>query len=442
MSVRYWNKEIETMPMEDLRLLRDKKIQHIVKLCYEKVPFYREHMEKSKLKPDDIKTYDDLQKIPIWGKPELRKGQAQKPPYGPFISEGTIIAEVAGSTGTTGKPTYQIWSHEDMDRAVDILARDCVMAGVKPGDVAYQCYPMGFARGYHWGLLACRACEKIGAGFVAAGIGIDINDRIDFIIETKPNCYIGPVRLALTYGKLLQDKGVESPFEKLTVAGDLGPIEVPKMRERFKAVHPKGEVFTLYAGTETSTVSVFECTEHVGHHVWFDSLALELVDPSTGERVSPEERGEAIINNLILEGMPVVRYSMGDILDSYDDNPEVCGCGRTHGRLRGGMAGRTKDIVNVAGVEILPKDVENAVLSIKELSGNYQYVVVTGKEVEALRIKAELIAGVEPSSELEKRISNELEKSLGVPVIVKLAKHGEIPPPLFKMERIIDLEKF
>nr|MDO8078057.1 hypothetical protein [Candidatus Freyarchaeota archaeon] len=276
----------------------------------------------------------------------------------------------------------------------------------------------------------------------AAGIGIDIQDRIDFIAEVKPNCYIGPVRLALTYGKLLMDKGVESPFELLILAGDLGPIEVPRMRERFRAVHPRGDVYTLYAGTETSSVSVFECGEHVGHHVWFDSLALELVDPRTGERVSPEERGEAIVNNLILEAMPVVRYSMGDILDSYDDDPEVCGCGRTHGRLWGGMAGRTKDIVNVAGREILPKDVENAVLSIGELTGNYQYVVVTGKEVEALRIKAELVEGVEPSDELEKKIAGELEKVLGVPVIAKLAKHGEIPPPLFKTERIIDLEKF
>jgi phenylacetate-CoA ligase len=430
------------MPMAELHRLRDKKIQKIVKLCYNKVPFYKEYMDMAKVKPGDIKTYDDLQKIPVWSKPELRKGQAEQPPYGPFISEGTIITEVAGSTGTTGKPTYQIWSRDDMEKAADILARDCTMAGLKPGDIVYQCYPMGFARGYHWGLLACRACEMVGAGFVAAGVGPDIPDRIGFIAEAKPNCYIGPVRLALTYGNLLRDKGMESPFELLTIAGDLGPIEVPKMRERFKDAHPKGEVFSLYAGTETSTVSIFECNEHVGQHVWYDSLALELVDPKTRERVSPEERGEAIINNLVLEGMPVVRYSMADILDSYDDNPEVCGCGRTHGRLWGGMAGRTKDIVSVAGTELLPKDVENAVLSINELSGNYQYVVITGKEVEALRIKAELVKGVEPTKELEKKISDELGKALGVPVMTKLAKYGEIPPPLFKMERIIDLAKF
>ncbi len=442
MSIRYWNKEIETMPIDELHRLQNKKINHIVKICYEKVPFYKEYMDKAKVKPDDIKTYDDLQKIPTWSKPELRKGQAEKPPYGPFISEGTIIAEVAGSTGTTGKPTFQIWNHGDLERAIDMTARCWIMAGVKPGDIAYQCYPMGFARGYHWGLVACRATEKVGAGFVAAGIGIDIPERIGFIAETKPNIYMGPVRLGLTYGKLLKDQGVDSPFELVMMAGDLGPIEVPKLREKFKAAHPNCQTYTLWGATETGGVSVFECTKHLGYHVWLDSIALELVDPVTRERVSPNERGEAIVNNLISEGMPIVRYSMDDILESYDHNPEVCACGRTHGVLRGGMAGRTQDIINVTGVKILPKDVENAVMAINELSGNYQYVVITGEEIEAIRIKAELIDGIEPSNELQKRISKELEKELGVPVILKLVGSGVIPPPLFKMERIIDLEKF
>jgi len=441
--VRFWNKEIETMPIEELHKLRNKKIQSIVRLAYEKTKFYREMFDRVGLKPDDVKGYDDLKKIPIWGKEELRKGQSEEPPYGPILNRDVVLAEVAGSTGTTGRPTYHAWSHKDMEKAIDILARDYFAIGVKEGDLVYQCYPMGFARGYHWGLLACRAAEKIGAGFVAAGIGPDLPDRISFINEIKPNVYVGPVRLSLTFGKLLKEKGVESPFEILLIAGDLGPLEVPKMWKVFKDVHPKGDVFCLYAGTETSTVSVIECTEHQGCHVWLDTLALELVDPETRERVASNERGEAVITNLILEAQPMIRYGgMGDILDSYDDSPETCGCGRTHGKLYGGMAGRTKDILKIAGKRIMPKDVENVIFGIEDLTGNYQYVVVAEGEVESLKIKAEAGKDVKVTDELKERIKKEIETSLGVPVELKLAKFGEIPPPIFKMERIIPPEKY
>lgn len=436
---KYYNRRIETLPRNELDELKNKNLRIIINWAYQYSKFYHRKFDESGVRPDEIKTFDDLPKIPVIRKEDLRQDQVEFPPYGSMAAEGLLpyVTSVYTTSGTTGKPTIHPWTDEEYDLLVEWCARHVWATGLRPGYVFFNLIPAG--RLYIYGVAFYDAAKRCGAKTLQVGSEsflADVEGSVKFISEFEDNyvTMITPI-LLIRIGETLKNMRVESPYVALQCAGM--PL-TPRIKEKLQELHPKvgDNVFNVAGNVEG--FSTCECVAHSGRHFWEDVAMVEVVDPKTGERVAEGERGELVLTQLYTLTLPLIRYSLGDIVENTITY-EQCECGRTHGRFLEVLPGRLKDIVTVRGKQYLPFDVESVVAKIPDITLLYQ-LIIEADVMDTLKVRVETRRKL-PDREYETMVKSTLEKELGVPVEVALIPPGTVPIIGYKAKNVLDFRK-
>lgn len=438
MEREFWNPEIEKMKREDLEKLQFKKLKWQIERCYKYSEFYREKFRENGVTPDDIKSLDDISKLPIVTKKELREEQSKYPPVGRYaIAPKSEWKELHPSTGTTGIPVNTIWSYRDAEIIADHTARLMYGFGVTKDDIVQNAFSYGL-----WvaGIAVHYACEKIGSFVIP--IGATSSDRqIYFMQNAKSTVLLATPSFGLYIAEKLKEKKIDP--EKLSLkigafGGEAG-TENPATRKRLE--DGLGiDAYDFYGLAEIGPTFAAECKEKAGLHFVEDHYLIEVVDPETLEPLSEGEKGVLVITHLSREATPMIRYWTNDIVRlEY----EKCGCGRTHIRAIGGILGRADDMIVYKGENIYPSQIEEVVRSFSELSNEYKIYVTKDKStgiVKNVKVAVELESEKFNANEVRAKVSSALRDALMVRVDVEVLPPNSLERTEFKAKRVVFLE--
>jgi len=404
---RFWNPEIQTLPRAELEALQLKRLQEAAGIAYDRAPFFRRRFDATGIRPDDIVSLDSLRQVPPFSKADLRADEAAHPPVGQYRASGLRGAvRLATSTGTTGRPTYVLFTGHDIGVENELGARNFWRLGYRPGDVVVNAHP-----GYLNGGQANVGGVMEHLGCLSISIGPPEDD--DRIIDTLQRLD----GLAIDHWQLMPAAAVRilQAARRRGWTGVLPPIQ---------DATPLLQLDLISAGMECVGFLGSTCRPGLGTgaHVAEDHALIEALDPGTGQPVPDGERGYLVCTSLGRDN-PMIRYNLEDVV-RIDRSP--CDCGETH--LRAWWDGRGKDVVRVAGRAILPLDVW------RHLSFDAQYVLLRRPhEMDRLEIRLE---GT-PADDLAARI----EAGTGVPVHVTQIPAGSLARSSYKFERVIDLDR-
>lgn len=429
----YWQKEIETMKRPELEALQLERLKCIVNYCYERVPFYRNRFDEIGLKPGDIRSFRDVEKIPFTTKDDIRDNY----PFGLFAVPQKQIVRMHASSGTTGKPTVVGYTRNDLETWSDLVARLCVAAGANDEDIAQISFGYGLftgALGLHYGL------EKIGASVVPASSG-NTEKQVMLIKDFGATLLIATPSYALHIGEVARDMGYTPDDLKLRLGlfGSEGCTE--EMRD---AVEESLGIFATdnYGMSELMGPGVSgDCEFRTGMHIAEDHFYPEIIDRNTLKPLGEGEIGELAITTLTKEGFPLLRYRTKDIT-KINYTPD-CPCGRTGARMAKIM-GRSDDMFKIKGVNVFPSQIESVLVTTPHIGPQYQLILTRTGFMDNIEVVVEVVDGslLERYSELEKlenNIRHRLQTVLGLDCKITLKEPRSIERTAGKAKRVIDL---
>ncbi len=444
----YVYNEIETLPREKLRKLQDERLRSMVAYVYERVPFYRDTFGRAGLKPDDIRSVEDLPKLPFTRKQDLKEHY----PFGLLAVPREQTVRIHASSGTTGKATVVCYTRNDLDIFSEVMARSLVTAGARPGMLLHNAYGYGLFTG---GLGVHYGGERLGMTVVPVSGGMT-QRQITLILDFKPEVICCTPSYAQTLGEEFKKLGV-SPDEISLKYALLG---AEPWTEAIRAdVDEKLGIRStnIYGLSEIIGPGVSqECVEaRNGSHVWEDHFYPEVVDPDSGEPLPDGREGVLVFTHLTREAMPLLRYWTSDI--TYLTH-EPCECGRTHVRM-GPIRGRSDDMLIVRGVNLYPTQVEEVLKGIPDVVPHYQVIVTREGTLDEVEVKVELAETVfqqvsgemltddileanEQLRALRRKIQHELRGNLGLNMKITLMAPGTVPRSEGgKLRRSVDMRK-
>lgn len=353
------NPQMECMSREDMRKLQTERLVATVKRCYEKVPFYKRKMDELGVKPEDIKSIDDVVKLPFTTKHDLR----DEYPYGLQAVPMNEIKRIHASSGTTGKPVVGTYTQADLDMWSECVARVLAVGDIGPGDVVQVSYGYGLFTG---GLGAHDGAGKLGAVQLPTSSG-NSEKQIMLMQDLGTTALCCTPSYALHLAEIIEKNKVDVSKLKLRV-GFFGaePWTWGIRRELEAKLNIKA--IDIYGLTEMCGPGVGgECQYQDGTHIWEDMFLPEIVNPETLEPVAPGEVGELVITSLCKEAMPILRYRTRDLSSL---NYEPCKCGRTAVRL-GKVLGRSDDMLIIRGVNVFPSQIETVLTEFPAFTPQY-----------------------------------------------------------------------
>lgn len=426
-----WNPAVETMPREQLRELQLQRLKETVRRAYEKVPFYREKFKAIGLEPGDIKSLDDLARLPFTFKDDLRNNY----PFGLFAAPLKEIVRIHASSGTTGKPTVVGYTREDIATWAEVVARTLGSVNTTPDDVVQVAYGYGLFTG---GLGLHYGAEKLGATVIPISGG-NTKRQIMLMQDFGTTVLCCTPSYALYIAEVLRESGI--PRESLRLrAGLFGAEPWSENMRREIEEKLKIDAIDIYGLSEIIGPGVAsECLCKNGLHICEDHFIPEIIDPATGKVLPPGEQGELVFTTITKQGFPVIRYRTRDISRLID---EPCPCGRTHIRMAR-VTGRTDDMLIIRGVNVFPTQIESVLLSIGQTEPHYLLVVDREKSLDTLEVWVEVSEAlfrdeVKGLEELERHIHDEIESVLGISVKVKLVEPKTIQRSEGKAKRVWD----
>jgi phenylacetate-CoA ligase len=432
---KYWNQKIETMPAEEIKKHQLQKLREQVKHCYENSSFYRRKFDSIGLKPENIRSLNDLQKIPFTVKSDLRDNY----PFGMVAVKSDEIVEIHASSGTTGNPIIGAYTRGDVDMWQELMARSIYTAGGRRQDVIHIAYGYGLftgGLGFHYG------AQKVGAKIVPASGGMT-QRQIKLMKDLGVTILACTPSFAVYLSETMAQDGVDPRKDLKLRVGMFGAEPwSDKIRERIEK-EMGIQAFDIYGLTELCGPGVsVECEEHKGLHIWEDHFIVETIDPDTGEVLPAGEEGELVFTTLTKTGLPMLRYRTRDI--SKIDT-ETCSCGRTHARMLR-VHGRSDDMLIIRGVNVFPSQIEYAVMCFSELATQYLIVLDRPGALDTFVVKVELSEKASKDSQLDKNaLKNDIQKRIhivtGISADVEIVKPGELPRTEGKAKRVLDLRK-
>lgn len=427
--------ELETLPRDNLVEYQLNLFKKQMAYVYERSPMYRRKFDDAGVRPERVKTLEDVRKVPFTTKEELRRSQEEYPPFGDFLcvppEEGVRVFQ---TTGTTGIPVRSVLSKKDwFVNYYEQFMYFMYGYGITKTDTMFVPFNYGLYLAW-WGLQA--AFEQAGVLIIPGG-GQGSEDRIKNILEWKPTVICGTPTYILFLGELARKMGVD--LSKTTVrivitAGEPG-AQVPSTKRQIESTWG-AKNYDDIGSTEISNFG-FECVAQQGTHVVESMFLAEVVDPETDKPLPSGEAGELILTNLCCESMPLIRWRMGDIV-KFDE--KKCDCGRTFLRLNGGIIGRADDMFQFGGVNIFPSAVENFVRETKEFANEYQIFAPEMGAGKHLRIRVEPAFPALSKEEMDRAVKSFKETfkfRIGVTPDVEVVKTGELPRFEGKARRII-----
>ena len=430
---KYFQPEIETMPVEEIKKIQSEKLVKQVKHVYEHVPYYRDLMDKKGVKPEDIHGIEDLYKLPFIEKSDLRETY----PYGMLAVPLEDCVRIQSTSGTTGKRVIAYYTQNDVDLWEECCARALIAVGADKEDVVQVSYGYGLFTG---GPGLNGGSHKVGCLTLPMSSG-NTDRQIQFMTDLKATVLCCTPSYAAYLGESLHDMGYTADTIPLK-AGIFGaePWTQENRRELEKSLGIKA--YDIYGLTEISGPGVsFECTAQSGMHVNEDHFIAEIINPETGEPLPEGEKGELVFTCLDKEAFPLLRYRTRDICVL---TREACPCGRTFVRMSKPM-GRSDDMMIIRGVNVFPSQIE-AVLINEGCSLNYQIKISRVNNNDTFDIYVELPPeqfddSVKNLTAKEKSLQAALRSMLGIGPAVHLVPPKTIARSEGKAVRIIDERK-
>lgn len=427
-----WNRETECAGRKETEAVQLERLKEVVKRAYERVPFYRSRFDEIGLRPEDINSLKDVEKIPFTNKTDLRDNY----PYDMFAVPMKEIVRIHASSGTTGKPIVVGYTKNDLENWAECVARLIVAAGGNDEDTAqvvfgYGLFTGGF--GLHYGL------EKVGITVVPASSG-NSERQVMLLQDFGATILVGTPSYALYLSELAEEMGVTRGKHRLRLGLFGGEGHTPEMRteieKRLGILATENYGLSEIVGPGVSG----ECWCQCGMHINEDHFLPEIIDPDTGKTLDCGEKGELVLTTLTKEGIPMLRYRTKDItvLD-----PEPCKCGRSSMRMNK-VLGRTDDMLIIRGVNVFPSQIESVLVGMEHIGPHYQLVVSKKGYMDELEVRVELIDGkvLEKFSELEKienTVRHKLKTVLQIDARVRLVEPKSIERSMGKAKRVIDL---
>lgn len=429
----YYQKEIETASRDEIISTQNKKIVRQVQHVYEKVPYYRNLMDQKGIKPEDIKSIEDIHKLPFLTKNDLREAY----PYGLLGTELENCVRIQSTSGTTGKRVVAFYTQADVDLWEECCARAIIAAGGTKADVCQVCYGYGLFTG---GPGLNGGSHKVGCLTLPMSSG-NTDRQIQFMMDLNATILCCTPSYAAYIGETLAEKGYKPEDNKLR-AGIFGAEPwTEEMRHSIeKSLGIKA--YDIYGLTEISGPGVsFECEEQRGMHINEDHFYAEIIDPETGEVLPEGKVGELVFTCLDKEAFPLLRYRTRDLCVL---SREKCSCGRTHVRMSKPM-GRSDDMMIIRGVNVFPSQIETVLLN-EGYAPNYQIEVDRKNNTDTLDIYVEfsneMFSDVVADMQLrEASLEAAMRAMLGIGPKVHLVLPKTIARSEGKAVRVIDKRK-
>lgn len=430
----YFNPEVETLSVEGLKALQLERLQKTVRHCMNS-PFYQKKFQELGITPEDIKTLDDVQKLPFTSKEDLRENY----PFGLACVPLKDCVRLHSSSGTTGNPTVVLHTQKDLDEWANAVARCLWMVGSRPEDVfqnsaGYGMFTAGL--GFQYG------AEKVGMLTVPAAAGNTIR-QIKFIKDFGTSVLHAIPSYASRIYEVMKEEGVDprkdTNLRVLCIGAEPHSEEQRQRIEQNLGV----KAYNSYGISEMMGPGVaFECQEQNGLHIWEDYFIVEIIDPVTLKPVPDGELGELVLTTINREAMPLLRYRTRDLTRIL---PGECACGRHHKRLAR-LQGRSDDMMILKGVNIFPIQIEKILLGFKELSTDYLITLETVDSNDIMTIEVEInqmfTDDYNRLKSLEREITRQLKDEILITPRVKLVPKGSlVVSDEKKAVRVKDLRK-
>lgn len=427
-----WSKE-ETLSRKEIREIQISRLKETVARVYERVAPYRAKMDEIGLKPEHIKTLDDLSKLPFVTKQDMRDNY----PFGLFAVPKKDLVRIHASSGTTGKPTVVGYTANDMKMWTECVSRIACMGGATEKDVAQICFGYGMftgALGLHYGL------ENIGATVVPSSTG-NSEKQIMYMQDFETSLLVATPSYALRLAEVARAMGIDPAKDLKVKIGLLGSeLLTDAMRAEMHKVWGEDMLVTSnYGMSELVGPGVSgECEYLDGLHINEDFFLPEIINPETGEVLPEGEKGELVITCIKKEGIPLIRYRTKDITRL---NYEPCKCGRTLCRMEN-LSGRSDDMLKVRGVNVFPSQIEEVILNMEELGPHYEIIVEREGYSDKLTVRVELATATDSFATLEKianKVRSKLKIVLGLDAKIKLESPNTLQRFEGKAKRVKDL---
>ncbi|WP_312653519.1 phenylacetate--CoA ligase family protein [Aminipila sp.] len=426
-----WNETAECMDVEQRREVQSRRLRDTVARVYQNVEFYRKKMQELGVEPGDIKTIDDIVKLPFTTKKDLRNNY----PFGLCAAPESQFVRLHASSGTTGKPTAVPYTRKDLDNFSECVARSICCAGGTNKDVIQIAYGYGLFTG---GLGLHDGATKLGAGVIPISGG-NTRNQLTLMKDFKSTILACTPSYAMFLAESLEEAGIKP--EELSLRIGIFGAEPWSNEMRKKIEEGLGlTAYDIYGLSEIMGPGVaMSCDEQNGLHVAEDHFYPEILNPDTLETVADGTVGELVFTHLTKEAMPLLRYRTRDLSSITH---EVCACGRTNARM-GKILGRSDDMLIIRGVNVFPSQVESVLLEVPEVSANYVIIVDRQGTMDTIEVKVELDEKYIPDEmgELERitnSIKHKLNSVLRIGVKVTLAEHKTIERSEGKAKRVID----
>lgn len=432
-NLKYFQKEMECMPEDQLKKLQGQRLAKNFRHVYENVEYYRKRCEEEGVTPDDIKGLDDLDKIPFTCKDDLRATY----PYGLFAVPMKDVVRIHASSGTTGKQIVVGYTKDDLEIWNDCAARQLVAVGADENDVVHCAYGYGLFTG---GFGLHGGATKLGCEVIPISSG-NTQRQITFMQDLGSTILCCTPSYAAYLGETLHDMGL-TPKDIHLKAGIFGaePWTEEMRRDIEKSLGLKA--YDIYGLTEVMGPGVsYECAEQNGMHVNEDHFIVETIDPKTGKRLPDGEKGELVFTAITKQAFPLMRFRTKDIGVL---NRAPCSCGRTFVRMSKPM-GRTDDMLIIRGVNVFPSQIEGVLLQ-NGYQTNYQIIVGRENNTDTFEIKVEMVPEkfsdvVSEINAQEKALQDALLSVLQIKAKVTLVAPKTIARSEGKAKRVIDTRK-
>ena len=432
MAKRYYQPEIETMPVEEIKALQSERLVKQVKHVWDNVPYYRKKMEEKGVTPDDIKGIEDLYKLPFLTKDDLRDAY----PYGLLGKPLKDCVRIQSTSGTTGRRVVAFYTQHDIDLWEDCCARAITAVGGTDEDVVQVAYGYGLFTG---GPGLNGGSHKVGCLTVPMSSG-NTDRQLQFMTDLESTILCCTPSYAAYLGETIEEKGLKNQIK--LKAGIFG-AEAWTEEMRHDIQEKLGiKAYDIYGLTETSGPGVaFECEEQTGMHINEDHFIAEIINPETGEVLPEGEKGELVFTSISKEAFPLLRYRTKDLCIL---SRKQCSCGRTHIKMRKPM-GRSDDMLIIRGVNVFPSQIETVLLN-EGMTPNYQIIVDRINNNDTFDINVEMSQemfsdSIGKISEKEKQLVSALKDMLGIQAKVHLVEPKSITRSEGKAVRVIDKRK-
>ena len=430
-----WNENAECMGRQEKEEMQLALLQKQVKRVYEKVPFYKEKFDEAGFHPDDLKTLEDIRKIPFTTKADLRDAY----PFGLFAVDDDEIIEIHSTSGTTGTPVVSGYTQKDIDIWGECTARAIAMAGGDKNSKIQNSYGYGLFTG---GFGIDHGAKYMGATVIPMSAG-NTARQLKIMEDFKSDILTCTPSYAMYLAESLEKEGYTA--EDISLKGGIFGAEM-WTEEMRKSLEEKLGItaHNIYGLTELMGPGVAaECKYQTGLHIQEDHFYPEIIDSETGEVLGDDKVGELVLTNLTREGMPVIRFRTKDITTLRRDE---CPCGRTTVRMDR-ITGRSDDMLKIKGVMVYPYQIETAILQIEGLTANYQIHVSRPHTLDEVEIKVETSPEVfsdemKKIEQFERMVARKIQSAIGISVDVTLVEPESLPRSEGKAIRVIDDRNF